>query len=80
MGLMPQIKEAERTLYGTTTEILLNIPCLHETPESIGEKLQQNREVSLNKAQKRFVTQTVSASSVLQDDVHRGWSTKKLPG
>ena len=51
-GLMPQIKDMERTLYGTYHRNIIEYSTSRiKTPESIVEKLhRKNREVSLNKA------------------------------
>ena len=49
---MPQIKDMERTLYGTYHRNIIEYSTSRiKTPESIVEKLhRKNREVSLNKA------------------------------
>ena len=83
-GLMPQIKDMERTLYGTYHRNIIEYSTSRiKTPESIVEKLhRKNREVSLTKALDTLRDLAgVRIICSFQDDVYRVAGTiKKLPG
>ena len=83
-GLMPQIKDMERTLYGTYHRNIIEYSTSRiKTPESIVEKLhRKNREVSLNKAIETLRDLAgIRIICSFQDDVYRvAGAIKKLPG
>ena len=83
-GLMPQIKDMERTLYGTYHRNIIEYSTSRiKTPESIVEKLhRKNREVSLNKAIETLRDLAgIRIICSFQDDVYRvAGAIKQLPG